>query len=396
MSFFTKKGLPQKMLISILMILLLFNFVYPNYVHASWGGVLFNPIMDLITSIGDIGVKALHALIYGGWSWWDNGDIFIEVATGKWYGGVINFFKSIGEFLTFGFMDIEWEINGGISINQSYYNVMGDLIPNTFKIPIFLISPYEIFANKMPLLDVNFINPKTDYTRPEYYEDGTQGDVALTNKDGTDVESSATQLRNMISSWYTAIRNLAIVGLLSVLVYIGIRILVSSASKDKAKYKAMLTDWLVAMCLIFFMHYIMAFALTITEELTKIFEKENGNMIIVLPAAVSEKLGVGDKPIAWTTNFMGYARVQMQLIRYNDTNDYLPEGQSYSSDAESANIMHKFTYMVIYLALVIFTYIFLFQYLKRLIYLAFLTLIAPLVALTYPIDKIRRWTSSGF
>lgn len=46
-------------------------------------------------------------------------------------------------------------------------------------------------------------------------------------------------------------------------------------------------------------------------------------------------------------------------------------------------------YLIIYIALVVFLAVFAFRYIKRVIYLAFLTMIAPLVALTYPLDKIR-------
>lgn len=44
-------------------------------------------------------------------------------------------------------------------------------------------------------------------------------------------------------------------------------------------------------------------------------------------------------------------------------------------------------YTIIYLALIIYTCIFTFIYFKRFLYTAFLTMIAPLVAVTYPIDK---------
>jgi len=46
-------------------------------------------------------------------------------------------------------------------------------------------------------------------------------------------------------------------------------------------------------------------------------------------------------------------------------------------------------YMIIYVALIAFTAVFAFRYIKRVIYIAFLTLIAPTVALTYPLDKIK-------
>ena len=51
------------------------------------------------------------------------------------------------------------------------------------------------------------------------------------------LESTAKQLQSTISTWYLILRNVALVALLSVLVYVGIRIIISSSAGDKAKYK---------------------------------------------------------------------------------------------------------------------------------------------------------------
>lgn len=53
-------------------------------------------------------------------------------------------------------------------------------------------------------------------------------------------------------------------------------------------------------------------------------------------------------------------------------------------------------YTILYLMLVIFTVMFTFTYLKRVLYMAFLTMISPLVALTYPIDKIGDGKAQAF
>ena len=62
----------------------------------------------------------------------------------------------------------------------------------------------------------------------------------------------------------------------------GIRIIVSSSAEDKAKYKQRLIDWLVAMCLLFFMHYIMAFAVTVTQEIVKAVDSINKDYYILI------------------------------------------------------------------------------------------------------------------
>ena len=59
-------------------------------------------------------------------------------------------------------------------------------------------------------------------------------------------------------------------GAVLILVYIGIRIIISSSAGDKAKYKQFFVDWVVALCLIFFLHYIMAFTMTMSETVTDV------------------------------------------------------------------------------------------------------------------------------
>ncbi len=58
-----------------------------------------------------------------------------------------------------------------------------------------------------------------------------------------------------------------------------------------------------------------------------------------------------------------------------------------SNDAEYVPM--SVAYLIIYVALIAFTAVFTFRYLKRVIYIAFLTLMAPMVALTYPLDKLK-------
>ena len=76
----------------------------------------------------------------------------------------------------------------------------------------------------------------------------------------------------------------------------------------------------------------------------------------------------------WPTNLMGKARMELQL-----------EPDSISAENK---LIRKFGYTVIFLILVVYTIVFLFAYLKRLLMMAFLTMIAPLVAMTYPLDKL--------
>ena len=192
--------------------------------------------------------------------------------------------------------------------------------------------------------------------------------MIITEVDGArTIGSPANKLQSYVSKWYIALRTIALVGLLSVLLYIGIRIILSSASaNDKAKYKNMLKDWIVAICILFTLHYIMAFMLDMTE---------NANNIIRNNVATKSSSEDYEKDIL------------MSDIRNKI-------GESYKDVKK--DMWDVAGYTVMYLALVILTGVFTVQYLKRVIYMAFLTMIAPMIALTYPLDKIKDNKAQAF
>ena len=225
-----------------------------------------------------------------------------------------------------------------------------------------------------------------------YLEDPSLGDTE-DNRVITSRQNTALDLQPLISQWYSAIRNIAIVLSMSVLLYIGIRMLLSSVGQEKAKYRQMLIDWVVGICLLFFMHYIMVFSVTIVQSFNDIISttKEDtvGQAILLEDdeeGYISEKLkaiGMSEfvdestdpAQILWTTNLMGALRLKAQ-VSYGD--------------------MAFVGYGICYVILVLFTVYFTFVYLRRVLYMAFLTMIAPLVALTYPIDKINDGQAQGF
>ena len=210
------------------------------------------------------------------------------------------------------------------------------------------------------------------------------------------------ELQNTIKFWYQIIRTLAIVGMMSVLVYIGIRILLSSTAEQKSKYKELLNDWLIGMVLLFTMHYIMVFANIAVDNLTDLLKNINpmGHVAIVPDenGAVEKELrkwnfeftetanddgkkiyknnGGGHPYIEWHTDLMGQLRIALQHNRDN-SEEYIG-------------------YTIMYIVMVIYTFVFCLTYIKRVIYMAFLTVISPLVALTYPIDKVNDGSAQGF
>lgn len=374
MKIFTNKKFIQKILI-IFIIILLFQYAVPSNVANAAGGIggtLFTPIQELTLALGDVGVNALNLFVNG-------------VATGS----VLTLDKESILDKIFSIPVFGWYLWGtGLGIGYDLYTGIASKFSDKdfvkqVELPISTITPDKIFANKIPLLDVNIINPNSGVDEDEGEE-----------IDETRI-SAVSVLQPTIASWYIALRNIAIVAFLSVLVYIGIRILIGTTSSDKAKYKQMLNDWLIGLCLIFLMHYIMSFAMLMTEKITELFSTQVEGIAIQdaegnfkfsdfeLDSEATDIInefndGGVDGTLNWKTDLTGYIRFYAQ------------------SNINSIGVSTQFGYTVMYLVLVVYTFLFVFQYLKRLINIIFLTLVAPIVALAYPLDKISDGSPQAF
>lgn len=244
----------------ILVFMILFNF---TTVYAGIGGKLLNPVMSLLVTLADGAMALLQKVVI------DNDSVVIKVeATEDSTNLLIDVASMIGTAIcvwglaallaiptggtSFG-LAIAWTASVAIGVFVIYpaiHSVAEDQIGKNLYLPTIGVSPREIFSGEIPLLDVDFFNPMIESTQ-------------ITDSSGektTNLSSTAVQLRPTISKWYKTFREIAIVALLSILIYIGIRILISSTSNDKAKYKQLLVDWVVALCLLFIMHYIMSFS----------------------------------------------------------------------------------------------------------------------------------------
>lgn len=229
-----------------------------------------------------------------------------------------------------------------------------------YHLPTMVLTPAAIFEGKVAALNGNFFDTSD-----------------ASSELGGESMSTVSQLKSVVSGWYVTLRNIAVVGLLSVLIYIGIRIIIASSNNDKAKYKQFFMDWIVALCLIFFMHYIMSFLMTITDSITEMLAKSgtsSSGSYVSNEVLVSFGENAASNGKYMYTSFAGVARMRLQ----------------YDGNAT------KLGYAALYICFVGYTVYFSFVYLKRILYLSFFTMIAPLVALTYPIDKMKDGKAQAF
>ena len=389
------------------------------------GGKLLTPVVQLCTALGDAVMNIIHDQIMGTTS-----ELVVNTSKGFW-AKVAAIFAAIAMIAV---LVLATVATGGLSgilasvavgvigvikvplvlgvAAWAYVGVQGSGMPEVTLLPMYSIGPEEIFKGKILLFDVNIFDPKEVYV--EYTENGATGEMPVSewNKRGeseevdnkiasfyffydesgekviTSTNNAAYDLKNAVTRWYYTFRNLAIVALMIVLVYVGIRILISSSAADKSKYKEMFMDWLIGICLVFLMHYIMVFAINLTQNITNLLSSVAGethhvvkivdaNEVLIQCIEKDEKLKqtIDGNNINWTTNLMGKIRILAQ-----------------QQDGTFAYI----GFSICFLVLVFYTVIFAFTYLKRVLYLMFLTIIAPLVAVSYPLDKIRDGRAQGF
>ena len=352
----TNNNIVRKIAITIL-IVLSFNFITPTFSRADFGGVLLGPVVDLVAGLGDALMALLQTFMYG------NVEINLD-------GGELNPVERLSTAFMINADDYvkalksdegkeklrklglyEDEITGTVKeVNESSLD-HGWFGMGSYSIPVVKYSPDMIFSNQVPALDANFISPKK-------WDNNEQNNKSI-----------ALQLQETISAWYRSLRNLVVVCLLAVLLYVAIRIIVTSVAADKAKYKQMLMDWLIALCLLFFLHYIMSFTMTLVEIITSSLADSSNVTVKMIPENTEDSTEVYFK-----TNLTGYCRLMIEHV----------------------DLGTKAIFLFFYIGIIVYTFKFTFEYMKRAITLAFLTLMAPLVTLTYPIDKMGDGKAQAF
>lgn len=416
MKFFTNKETTKKIIIAVLLVMT-FNFISPATSQAIGntprGGKLFEPLFQLTCGIADLFLKGMQYIFMG------DGDImeedptvqggksfYIEYSPGAIFSNKVaaldvNFFNPGPDYQVTEEKSKTTELKRDTisKVNSSPTQAEIDAKKNS------LLSGYGYDATKAKEVNNyatidgvlgafsgmngsrkvwsweyngNVYYYIQDYTTATSTPSSTTPAIPTTtfmytlylleennstsSTTGETIKSSASVLQNTIATWYKALRAFALVGLLSVLVYIGIRILISSTGQEKAKYKKMVMDWVAAMCILFVLQYVMIFTLKVTESITEI--------------------------------------LSVQVIGENGRDDLMSDLRQNIGGEDETEIdyttFETFINTIMYIALVIETGIFSVHYLKRLVYMAFFTMIAPLVALTYPLDKIKDGQAQAF
>ncbi len=212
------------------------------------------------------------------------------------------------------------------------------ITPTSEKIinPFFTLE--RIIFNKISLFNANYFNSLGEYSV------GNSENKVIVQEDKINVE-----LKKSVSKWFIITRLISLTISLFILIYIGIRMALSTIASDKAKYKKMLLAWVESIVILFILVYIMVLIINFGEILINFIYD-----IRVSTCGDSFEIG-------------------------------LLKGIIFAALQNAGSMV--LAYSIMYWVLVYTYFKFFYLYVKRMLMVGFLIVIAPLITITYSIDK---------
>ena len=202
---------------------------------------------------------------------------------------------------------------------------------------------------------INLLSNKYDLFGINFWETDTGNNDDLVNS-----------IRENVAKGYTGVRNISAVIILVLLLYTGLRMAILLATdggaspKQMAKYKQMLIDWTISICLIYILHILMITIIYASNLFVSMIVKATSGAI--------------------DTN------IETQIID-KTINGLFKNGTT-------AN--HPVYFFIVYCMLTYYEVKFFVVYLLRTFKIYFYVVISPLVCATYSLDKMRDGTAQAF
>ena len=192
------------------------------------------------------------------------------------------------------------------------------------------VTVENIVYNKIPILDANFFNFES-------------AGGAVVDENGI-----VYIIKENVAIWYYVFRTMAILIMLIILLYLGIRMAITTVAEKKAVYKQMLVSWIAGFILVFTIHYIMYFIISVNETF-----------------------------ISWV------------VPKYEEGTE-LSLYESVRTKAYSLKATTGTAGLVMYAVLVYYSIRFLLLYFKRYLTIMILAIISPFVSVSYAVQKINK------
>ena len=163
----------------------------------------------------------------------------------------------------------------------------------------------RVIFNAVPFLDINFISP---------------ADGSLFR----DINGGDTVIGKLIKNLYYTVFTLALSFLGVTVGVMSIKLILSSIASEKAKYKAAIMNWLLALILVFTIHYLISFAFWVNEKMVEVavsMVKDQLNVNINIEAAEASQSTMQDSITDWVKGYYsGLVDSSMHCLQYTKGN----------------------------------------------------------------------------
>ena len=420
----------------IMAIIILFEFVMSRPVKAetaSFGGTLLEPIVSFMAFLGDGTISIMQSALLGV----ENSYIYVDLSKNAFFS-----LKNIGRLFVqgvFGYaagaiaFGAATVLTGGVWVvvavagatlggalagkwlydNSSFPALISAMFGDSFVYSSVSITPENILSNKLNFFNVDFFNEQK---------------IAGTTDDGsTQVQTAVDAIRNVVSQIYVTVRDIALILIIIMAVVLVIKMLLENRPMEKKRISDLLVNCVKGLALIIMMHYIMYVLVSINNSIAnsingvteyssesdatsgangeegvyvgqaieitekgdnnKIYEafkdraglKEGGGEVPedALPNVSCTQEGNEYKTKILASNFTEIARYHMQKVYDVDSND----------EDNKTTSLDRISWGIVYILLVAITVVYVWLYAKRVIYVAVLTMLAPLIGIMYPLNR---------
>lgn len=428
----------------IMAIIILFEFVMSRPVKAetaSFGGTLLEPIVSFMAFLGDGAISIMQSALLGE----DTSYIYVDLSKDGTF-SLTNLIRTALEaavgigaalatqallaFVTGGTSLIVQIVAVGVGavgvlgMNAVYYSTpLGTMISamfgDSFVYSSVAITPENILNNKMSFFNVDFFN------KAKYSSEST---------DGTrQVQSAVESIRNVVSQVYVTVRDIALILMVIIGIVLVIKMLLENRPMEKKKITDLLVNCIEGLAIIIMMHYIMYILVNINNSIASSISNvteyssedeaksslndgsgnpdeskgtPTGQQFVIEEKGSNNKIYEKFKDLAsnfdgdaiadgklWNVkceekdgkyvttilanNFTEIARYRMQKVYDVDSND--EDNKSTSLD--------RISWGIVYILLVAITVVYVWLYAKRVIYIAVLTMLAPIVGVMFPLNR---------
>lgn len=335
----------KKLLSVLLIIVLVFNFIYTTNVYADLDDVS----KDFSRYGGNSTIKgeAAQSIVENGTD--SSGTSMTHQNAGPSFVGVLlQILASIIDAVPIALQSLMslFTVNPSSSGDASFSGAISSLgaTANHFTIERAVFNEVSMFNIDVFNFDESYTNGIGEHTETIY-----QSDLILT-------------LKKSVAGWYYACRLLAMMINLCVLIYVGIKMAISTVASEEARYKKMLISWAESMLVLFFLHYIMYALIQVGHVILNIINVLRYN-------AIAENSSISFEDVIIDQIYLQFT---------------ISSGFSF------------FLYSIFFWFLTSLQLKFFITYMKRMFTVMFLTVISPFITVTYSIDKMGDGKAQAF